>query len=898
VLHVIINVKPYEMPAGTVLQAVRHAGLHLPTLCHDDRLAPIGACRLCLVNVTGWPRPVAACTTALADGMEIETDSHELEDSRRSVLTLLAERYPAGGFDRFPEKEFHQAIRAYGLEGELHGRMDPQLEDRSHPYLAVDMSRCINCYRCVRACDELQGQRVWHVRGRGFDTRIVPDAADLGESTCVSCGACVDSCPTGALTDAGAPLLGIPSQWTRTTCPYCGTGCEMNGGTRDGQIVSVRPVPDAPVSKGHLCVKGRYAFQFVNAADRITHPMIREKGGWRRTSWNEARSFVAGRLLDLIGRYGADSVGLLGSARATNEDNYIAQKFARIVIGTNNVDCCARVCHAPSAAGLKRMLGAGLATNSFDDIEIARTILVCGANPMKNHPIVGARIRQAARRGAHLIVIDPRRTELTDDATCHLAIRPGTNVALLNAMAHTIVTEGLCDRAFLASRVEGFEEFSRFIETWPPARASRICQVSADAIRYAARTYATSPPAMTVHGLGLTEHVQGTDGVVALINLALLTGNIGKPGSGINPLRGQNNVQGAAHMGCDPGALPGSTPIDHGRESFERLWGASIPRTHGFTMLEMMDAAAAGRLKALWTIGYDVLLTNPNASETRRALGALHLVIVQDLFLNETAREFGSVFLPACSSFEKDGTFMNAERRIQRVRAALPPAGESKPDWRIVAEVARASGCGGFEFENAEQIWDEVRTLCRGARGMTYRRLDAGGLQWPCPSDDHPGTQILHRDQFANHPRATLACVEYRATSEHTSRRYPFILMTGRSLYQFNAGTMTARTPNIELRPSDVLDMSPPDAIERGIGDGERVRVESRYGSALLPVRFTASVGRGQLFATFQTKEIFLNAVTGPHRDQVTGAPEYKVTAVRIERIGSSPIRESSSERP
>jgi formate dehydrogenase major subunit len=643
------------------------------------------------------------------------------------------------------------------------------------------------------------------------------------------------------------------------------------------------------VSKGHLCVKGRYAFDFVHAADRITEPMIRENGQWKRVSWNEARFFVAARLRDLIDRHGADSIGILGSARATNEENYLTQKLARVVVGTNNVDCCARVCHTPSAAALKAMLGAGFSTGSFDDIEIARTILVCGANPTENHPIVGARIRQAARRGAHLIVVDPRRIELTEDAACHLAIRPGTNVALLNAMAHVIVTEGLHDRTFTETRVDGFDAFKTFIEAWPPARAARICRVDADAIRYAARLLATGGPAVMFNGLGLTEHVQGTEGVMAFINLALLTGNVGRPGAGVNALRGQNNVQGSAHMGCDPRLLAGSTPIDQGRPSFEEAWRTPLPQTRGLNLMEMMDAAAAGRLKALWAIGYDVFLTNPNMTETARALRALDLVIVQDLFLTETAREFGTVFLPACSSFEKDGTFMNAERRIQLVRAALRPVGDSKPDWRILCEIARTMGARGFEFGSAQAIWDEVRAVCPGARGMTYARLEEAGLQWPCPDEQHAGTPILHTGSFAGSPRATLQCIESRATPEETNERYPLLLITGRTLYQFNAGTMTARTRNQELRPSDTLDISPADALGASVGDGDRVRVVSRYGSAELPARLSAAVTPGQLFATFHSGHVLLNAVTGPHRDTVVATPEYKVTAVRVERVRESP---------
>jgi formate dehydrogenase major subunit len=883
-IDVVINGQPCRAKQGSsVLDALRAEGVHIPTLCHDDRLEPTGACRSCLVNVEGCDRPVPACTTPLHDGMAIETHTPDLEAHRRTLLQMLASRYPSWAVGLDPDREFHRALRVYSIDGGQQGVSAEEDQDRSHPYIAVDMSRCIDCYRCVRICDDLQGERVWHVRQRGLETRIVPDGPSLRDSSCVSCGACVDTCPTGALSDRATPLLAFPSQWTRTTCPYCGVGCEMHVGTREGRIVAVRPALDAPVNKGHLCVKGRYAFEFVHASDRITSPMIRDGGGWRRTTWAEARAFISRRLRELIDREGPDCIGFLGSARATNEDNYVVQKFARTVVGTNNVDCCARVCHTPSAAALKKVLGAGLSTNSFDDIEVARTILVCGSNATEDHPIVGARIRQAARRGATLIVIDPRRIELTLDASCHLALEPGTNLPLLNAMAHVIVGEGLYDREFVTKRVDGFEEFTRFIETWTPDRAAEICRVDADAIRFAARTYAANSPSLTVHGLGLTEHVQGTENVMALINLALLTGNLGKPGGGVNPLRGQNNVQGAAHMGCDPRLLPGSTPIDLGREPFTEQWGAPVPQTSGLNLLAMMDEALAGRVKALWVVGYDVFLTNPNAHESRRALQSLELVIVQDLFLNETAREFGTVFLPACSSFEKDGTFMNAERRVQLVRAALRPIGESKPDWQIVSEIGRGMGHSGFAFEKPEEIWDEVRTLCDGAHGMTYDRLDAGGLQWPCPTLEHPGTSILHEHDFGHHARAMLQRVEYQRTPEQTSTEYPLLLITGRTLYQFNAGTMTDRTRNRELRPSDLLDISPDDAADVGVANGAHVRIVSRYGEAVLPVQISPTVSRGRLFATFASRDVFLNFVTGPHRDPIVGTPEYKVTAVRVE---------------
>jgi formate dehydrogenase major subunit len=749
------------------------------------------------------------------------------------------------------------------------------------------MSRCIQCGRCVRICNEVQGQFVWHVRDRGAAVRIEPDGPDLLHSSCVSCGACVDTCPTGALEDATFDALGAAHERTRTVCPYCGVGCELSVGTRDGRIVSVKPARHSVVSKGHLCVKGRYAFEFVTAGDRITEPMIRDKDGWREATWEEALATATAGLRRAMREGGPDAVGVLASARQTNEENYLTQKFARVVIGTNNVDCCARVCHAPTATALKRALGSGLSTNAFDDIEHAAAILVFGANATENHPVVGARIKQAARRrGAALIVIDPRQIELARHADCHLPVRPGANIPLLNAMAHVIVDEGLVDRAFIDSRVAEYDAFAQSVKQWPPERVADVCGVDAEAIRTAARLYATTKPAMIVSGLGMTEHVQGTDGVTALINLALLTGNVGKPGAGLLALRGQNNVQGAAHMGCEPATLPGGAPLDAARGTFERLWGEAIPATRGLNEIEMLDAARAGRVKALWVIGYDVLLTNANAHDTARAFAAMDFVVVQDLFMTETARQYGSVFLPACSSFEKDGTFMNAERRIQRVRRALQPLGSSKPDWTIIADLARAMGHPqGFAFAEVADIWNEVRAGCAGARGMTYERLGRAGLQWPCPDEAHPGTPILHVGAFSSGSPAPLRVVEYRATPEQTTPKYPFVLTTGRSLYQFNAGTMTGRGGTLALRPSDLLEIAPGDASEAGVHDGDRVRVVSRYGSATLPARVNAAMRAGELFATFHTVKTFLNAVTSRRVDDTTATPEYKVTAVRIERV-------------
>lgn len=903
-----INHQQYEFEDGlTILQALRQIGDEVPTLCHDDRLKPAGDCRMCLVEIAGWTRPATACNTQLTDGMSIETHTPELEDTRRGLLAMLAERYPVEAVSQFPDKPFHQLLRKYAVAaageteageteaGETGASVWPVFVDASHPYLRADMTRCIDCYRCVRICREVQGQFVWQVVNRGAETRIWPDSpTSLRESSCVSCGACVDTCPTGALEDWSVFNLGTATNWTKTTCPYCGTGCEMDVGTRAGRIVTIKPAHDAPVNKGHLCVKGRYAYEFVYAADRVTSPLIRENGEWRKVSWEDALGFAAEKLRRIVAAYGPDSVGVLGSARATNEENYLTQKFARAVLGTNNVDCCARVCHGPTAAAMKMTLGTGAATNSYDDIERAHTILLCGTNATENHPIIGARVKQAVLRGAHLIVIDPRKIELAKYADIHLQLHPGTNVLLFNALACAIVEEELYDDAFLAERVNEWSEYSEFIRQYAPEKVAPLCGVTAAQIRQAARLYATAKPAFCAHGLGMTEHVQGTEGVMCLVNLALLTGNLGKPGTGVNPLRGQNNVQGSAHMGCEPSNLTGFVSIPEHRAEFEAVWQAPVPVTQGLNLMQMMDAASAGRLKALWAIGYDISLTNANAHETRRALQNLELVIVQDLFLNETARDVGTVFFPVVSSFEKDGTFMNAERRIQRVRQAIAPCGEAKADWEVICLLARAMGKGElFAFQSAEEIWNEVRAVWQAGRGISYARLDERGVQWPCPEVAHPGTTILHGQTFPLGQRAALRRIDFRATPERVSPEFPFLLTTGRTLHQFNAGTMTMRTHNAVLHPTDVLEISAHDAEALHLSDGAPVRLVSRYGAAELPVKIAETVKPGELFTTFHTAEVFLNHVTGSQRDSYVGAPEYKVTAVRIE-----PLTDTSGKKP
>ncbi|MBP7415599.1 MAG: formate dehydrogenase subunit alpha [Pyrinomonadaceae bacterium] len=875
---------------ASVLEAARKMGSGIPTLCDDKRLDPVGACRMCLVEIKGRSHATVSCTTILADGMEIETHTEPIEWARKWNLRMLARNYPADAFTKYPDKPFHKLTTDYGLTAaDFHG--DHSIAaDPSHTYIDVDMSRCINCYACARICADVQGQFVWHVLGRGEDSHIMPDSfGAFGDSTCVSCGACADACPTGALEDKTVIERGFPTEWTKTTCPYCGTGCEMNVGTRDDRVVQVKPVMDAPVNYGHLCVKGRYAFDFIDADDRVTEPMIREGGDWRVVSWEEAIQYTADKLKAIDAEFGKESIAVLGSARATNEENYLAQKFTRVVLGTNNVDCCARVCHTPSAAAMKMMIGTGAMTNSFDDIEKARTIILCGANPSENHPIPGARIKQAViKNGTKLIVIDPRKTELTKYADVHLQLRPGTNILMFNAIAHAIIDEGLTDPEFIATRVEEFEEFKSFVAEYSPEAVAERCGVDAELIRKAARIYATVTPSMAMHGLGMTEHLQGTEGVMTIVNLALLTGNIGKAGAGVNPLRGQNNVQGSAHMGCDPGILTGSITIEAGRELFESVWKTPIPTAAGLNQLQMIDAARDGKLKALWTIGYDVFLSNANAHETAKAFVNMDLVIIQDFFMNETAKRFGHVFFPAVTSFEKDGTFMNGERRVQRIRGAVSPRGNSRSDWEIVCDLAAAMGFEkDFAFNSAEEIWNEVRAVWPPGYGITYERIEKAGIQWPCPDIDHPGTEILHGESFSNGVKAALRRIKFRATKEAVSEDFPFLLTTGRVLEHFNAGTMTMRTPNHELRPTDLLMVSKADSARLSIASGEKVRLRSNYGEAVLPVEITDKVKTGELFASFHDPAVFLNYATGPTRDRFTQAPEFKVTAVCIEKLDS-----------
>ena len=883
--HIRLRVNGRDVVASTgtmLLEVCRQNGIEIPTLCSDPRLKPASSCRLCEVEVKGRERPPCACATPVEEGMDVATHTAELEDFRRAMLERLAERIPAEDPARMAGKPFRRLLDTYGVVPS--GARRPEARHPEHPYLDVDLSWCVTCGRCVRICDEVQGQNIWTFTGRGGNLALAPGlSTGLRESACVSCGACADACPTGAIEDVSRLAAGLPERWVRTTCPYCGTGCEIDMGVKDGYITEARPVFASPVSRGHLCVKGRYGWGFNDAPDRITEPMIRRNGAWEPATWEEALAAAASALHQARRDGGSGAVGVLASSRSTNEENYLTQKFARLALGTHNVDCCARVCHAPSAAGLGQTFGTGAATNSYADIELSGLLMVVGANPTENHPIVGARIRQRARAGVPLIVIDPRRTELADLATVHLTPRPGTNLPLLQAMANLILSEGLVDADFLAARTGNLEAFTASLREWTPERAGALCGIEPGVIQRAARLYATVRPAMIFHGLGVTEHRQGTDGVSALAHLALLTGNVGIPGAGVNPLRGQNNVQGSAQMGCEPSRLTGYQKVDQAQGLHAQVWGADLPHEPGLNALEMIDAAGDGRLKALLVIGYDPLLSHPGARETAENLNGLDALIVVDLFLTETAKAFGTVFLPAASPFEKEGTFMNGERRVQRIRRVVAPKGESRTDLAILGALAERLGAGQhFRHSDAAAVWDEVRQVWPAIAGISHARLDrVGGIQWPCPAEGHPGTSVLHADSFPG-GRAAFRPLAWTPSAERPDEAFPFLLNTGRSLFHFNAATMTGRTRNRELRADDELELHPDDAADLGLAAGDAVQVQSRYGAFTLHARPTDRVRRGEPFATFHAVAAYVNLATGPGRDTVTGTPEYKVTAVNL----------------
>jgi formate dehydrogenase alpha subunit len=856
---------------GSLLDSCCAAGIELPAFCHDDRLSTGGHCRVCLVEADG--HLVAACTTPAHDGMTVATRSERLWEYRRDLAELmLAESRPQGWVGVL--------LAGWGADGLRYGAgaTGPSAApaDRTHPYLRLDLSRCILCRRCIRACEEIQGQFVYAVEGRGSSSRLAWGGGRFADSPCVACGACVTACPTGAITDADRERPIVAVETVRTTCSYCGVGCQLAVHASADAILRIEGVPEAAANHGHLCVKGRYAHAFARHPDRLTTPLVRRDGTLAEASWDEAVALIAREFARLRG-----SLAGLSSSRCTNEENYLLQKWFRAGLGTNDVDCCARVCHAPSAAGMRQAFGTGAATNSLADIERADLVMVVGANVTEAHPVTGARIKQAVLRGARLVVVDPRSTELAAMADVHLQLRPGANVPLFNALACVLVEEGLVDREFVARRVEGWEHYEPFIRAHTPERWEAATGLPARRVRDAARLYGRAARPMMVHGLGVTEHYQGSESVMLLCNLALLTGAVGRPGVGINPLRGQNNVQGSADMGCQPDLLTGYQPVDDpaARARFARVWGRPVPETPGRRLPEMLDAARSGAIRGLYIFGEDIVQTDPNSGRTRAALEALEFLVVQELFLSETAR-LAHVVLPGASFLEKDGTFTSGERRIQRVRRVLDPPGSARADWEILCALMAATGCPQ-PFQSPGEVMDEIARVAPDFAGVAYAQLEGDGLQWPVPGAGHPGTALLHADRFPR-GRGKLSRVDYVPSP---GLGPGLTLITGRVLAHYNAGTMTRRTPNVTLVESDALEIHPRDAAGRGIADGDRVAVVSANGEARAVARVTERVAQGVLFLSFHFPETATNAVTGDVRDRLTGCPEYKVTAVEVRRL-------------
>ncbi|CAM01730.1 formate dehydrogenase major subunit [Saccharopolyspora erythraea NRRL 2338] len=870
----------------TVLDVMRSIGSYVPTLCQDDRISPRGSCRICLVEVDGTT--AAACTTPASDGMVVRRDNPHVRLAARGALELIVSELPPRALDVPADRSElvracdHFGITTTSFTGEAHRRG----LDHSHPYVKLDRDLCIACGRCVAMCSEVQGTFALELVGRGFDTVVSPGAGEPWvDSPCVGCGGCVDSCPTGALSEPELldprPLTGTVT----TTCGYCGVGCTLDVHLRGGEVAVITPTRSAPVNRGHACIKGRFAHTFTRADDRLTTPLIRRDGQLQETSWDDALGFVADQLTAIRAQHGPDAIGMISSARATNEENYLAQKFVRTVIGTNTIDNCSRLCHAPSAAGLTASFGLAGGTNCLDDLDRTDCVLLAGANPTEAHPVVGARIKQLVLGGAGLIVIDPRETELAALADVHLRLRPGTNVAAFNGLARLLLDHGHIATDFLTERAAGLDELTAVLHDYAPERVSEITGLTTADLTQAAELYGQATNPAIVYGLGVTEHAHGTDGVRTLANLAILRGTVGTPGCcGILPLRGQNNVQGASDMGALPDLLPGYQPITDPRvrERFARVWGSPVPERPGLRIPQMFDAAVAGELRALYVIGEDIAQSDPCTSHVEHALRCCDLVVCHDLFLSRTA-ELADVVLPAANFLEKDGTFVNFDRRVQRVRPALDPPGAAKTDFDILRHLAHALGndlgCAG-----PATAMDECAALTPTFGGISHARLDhEGPLHWPCPDTDRPGQPVLHLDGFATPDgRAHLAACPYLPPGEQADAEFPFLLVTGRRLVHYNTGSMTRRTPDTELLPAETLDVHPADAALLGLTDTAPVEVTSRWGSVTMPTRTTREVSQGQVFAAFHFATTPTNALTSPHTDSATGCPEYKVTAVAL----------------
>jgi formate dehydrogenase major subunit len=904
-----VDGRAVTVPAGTsIMRAGMEAGVEIPKLCATDMLDAFGSCRVCLVEIEGRAGTPASCTTPVAAGMVVHTKTERLDRIRRGVMELYVSDHPSGwdeqrgtGASEFDSiaKTVGLTQNRYGTDGRNHVapgdgslNIDYIARDESNPYFTYDPSQCIVCSRCVRACEEVQGTFALTVEGRGFESRIAAGMSDsFLYSECVSCGACVQACPTDALREKTVLEKGMPERAVVTTCGYCGVGCSFRVEMKGDEVVRMVPSKDGKANHGHSCVKGRFAWGYTTHKDRILNPMVRDRitDPWREVSWDEAFAHIAGEFRRIQHQYGRGAIGGITSSRCTNEETYLVQKLVRQGFGNNNVDTCARVCHSPTGYGLKTTFGTSAGTQDFDSVEQTDVMIVIGANPTDAHPVFASRMKKRLREGARLIVIDPRRTELVRSAHVaadyHLPLRPGTNVAMLTALAHVIVEEGLCDEAFIRERCDwdAFQDWAEFVmlpENSPEAVAAAT-SVPAEQIRGAARLYATGGNGAIYYGLGVTEHSQGSTAVMAIANLAMATGNIGKPGVGVNPLRGQNNVQGSCDMGSFPHELPGYRHIsDPGvRGIYEKVWGVRLDEEPGLRINNMLDAAVENTFKGLYVQGEDILQSDPDTHHVAAGLAAMECVVVHDLFLNETAN-YAHVFLPGSTFLEKDGTFINAERRINMVRKVVEPKARYA-DWETTQLLAQAMGFD-WTYTHPSQIMDEIAATTPTFAGVSYDLLEReGSVQWPCNEKAPLGTPVMHVDGFVR-GKGRFIRTEYVATDERTGPRFPLLLTTGRILSQYNVGAQTRRTDNVVWHGEDRLEIHPHDAEQRGVRDGDWVRLQSRVGATTLRALVTERVAPGVVYTTFHHPDTQANVVTTDFSDWATNCPEYKVTAVQV----------------
>jgi len=897
-----VDGRPVTVTAGaSVMRAAAEAGIKVPKLCATDSLDAFGSCRVCLVEIEGRKGYPASCTTEVEDGMVVHTQSRELDELRSNVVELYVSDHPlecdtcsANGDCELQDVAASLGVESsrYGMNGAGHQQA---ARDDSNPYFAFDPSQCIVCYRCVRACDDIQGTFALTVDGRGFASKIMAgQAQSFMDSDCVSCGACVDHCPTEALIEKPVMQKGQPDRSITTTCAYCGVGCSFHAELKDGEVLRMVPDQQGQANEGHACIKGRFAFGYATHKDRITRPMIRENinDPWREVSWEEAFSYTAERFRAIQQEYGPDSIGGITSSRCTNEETYLVQKMVRAAFGNNNVDTCARVCHSPTGYGLKTTLGESAGTQAFNSVASADLVMVMGANPSDAHPVFASRLKRRLREGAQLIVADPRRIELVSSAHIkadhHLALRPGSNVAFINAMAHVVVTEGLEDAAFIEARCESgpYQKWREFIsgEQNSPETTERITGIPASELRAAARLFATAPNAAIYYGLGVSEHSQGSTTVMGIANLAMATGNLGREGVGVNPLRGQNNVQGSCDMGSFPHELPGYRHISDAsvRSLFEQEWNTQLRPEPGLRIPNMFDASISGNFKGLYVQGEDVAQSDPNTHHVEKALQSLECLVVQDIFLNETAR-FAHVLLPGSSFLEKNGTFTNAERRISMVRKAIEPLAGLE-DWEVTMALSNALGYP-MNYGHPSEIMDEIARLTPTFQGVSYAKLDRlGSIQWPCNDEAPEGTPTMHVDEFVR-GKGYFAITGFVPTDERATRKYPLLMTTGRILSQYNVGAQTRRTANSEFYAEDILEIHPFDAEERGISEGDWCGIVSRAGETVLRAVLTDRVQPGVVYTTFHFPSSGANVITTDNSDWATNCPEYKVTAVQVSHV-------------